>query len=415
MTYTVEDILEILAGIVPRAVNIRLDRSEKNLLQSLGRQVHKGLALTDRQLDLALTKIGKYRDGLVANSVDVDNILVSKPLRLPLREVDRSQRIFFGDDPVTGNQRICIRFVFSKKTDEIWNSLRNSLDGEISFDKNIKFIPATELNLYRIVETLKPNGFDVDPDIEEIYEKIDEILKNPQKFQPHVDLENEKFVLKNVTKAVSEIIDKQFSEVDENNFVDYLISLKRLEIFHKNPKISEKIKNLEFDDLTKAVLDTPFNKILLNSEKYKIDQVLQVVKNLNQWPLLIVLEEKPGLFNEVKILHDILKDMLPHDAMTVFFRLSKGQQNAEEFNQFVKDNHLNNYIDEKTKVVFITKERIPKPLLKSSWCPHTALVLSRFDYGRIGAYVSGFRTVYYYNNSIVVQTITNRSKSLVEL
>ena len=60
MSHTIEDAIEILAGIRPRIINIRIDYNEKNLIKSIGRQVANGTALTDRQLDLALKKIQKY-------------------------------------------------------------------------------------------------------------------------------------------------------------------------------------------------------------------------------------------------------------------------------------------------------------------------------------------------------------------
>lgn len=413
--HNVEDALEILSGVVPRTINIRIDQSDKSLINSLGRQVHKGMALTDRQLDLSLTKVLKYRDGLTANGIDVDRVLQEIPLRMPLREVDRSQKIYLSEKTDVEDQRIYVKYIFSKKIEEVWTVLKPEIEGEILFGKNLRSVLPTELNLYKVVNTFKPLGFEIDPKVEEIYEKVDEILKNPQNYVPQVDIENENFVVRNVSSVVSKLVDEKFPEVNDNNFVDYITFLKRLEIFHKNPKITEKIENLGFDQLSTSVLKTPHNKILLNSEKYKIEDAVSVIENLNQWPVLIILEEKPNIFQTVKDLYNIVKDKVDPDAITVFFRLSKGQNNAEEFNQFVKDHHLNNYIDEKTKVVFITKERIPKPLIKSAWKPLTALVLTSYDYGRIGSYINSFKTVYYYSNSIVVQTLSNRSRFLVEL
>jgi hypothetical protein len=64
MTQTVEDAIEILAGVRPRIINIRVDHNEKTLIKSIGRQVSNGLALTDRQLELSLKKIKKYQANL---------------------------------------------------------------------------------------------------------------------------------------------------------------------------------------------------------------------------------------------------------------------------------------------------------------------------------------------------------------
>jgi serine kinase of HPr protein (carbohydrate metabolism regulator) len=91
------------------------------------------------------------------------------------------------------------------------------------------------------------------------------------------------------------------------------------------------------------------------------------------------------------------------DSINVFFRLKNEQKDFNEFNQYIKDNHLNNYIDSKTKIVFISRTRIPKPLLKADWKPSTAIITSNHDFGKLSAYLNDFSTVYYYNNSITMR------------
>ncbi len=89
--------------------------------------------------------------------------------------------------------------------------------------------------------------------------------------------------------------------------------------------------------------------------------------------------------------------------MNVFFRLKNEQMGHQQFNQFVKDNHLNNYIDSTTKVVFISRNKIPKPLIKADWQPRTAIITSNHDFGKLSAYLNDFSTVYYYNNSVAMR------------
>ena len=46
------------------------------------------------------------------------------------------------------------------------------------------------------------------------------------------------------------------------------------------------------------------------------------------------------------------------------------------FNQYIKDNNLNNSLDKSTKVVYIRSNKIPKPLLKLNWNANSVLLLN---------------------------------------
>ena len=56
--------------------------------------------------------------------------------------------------------------------------------------------------------------------------------------------------------------------------------------------------------------------------------------------------------------------------MSVLFRLdTKVGNEAIQFNQYVKEQGLNNIVDKNTKIVYISNNKIPKPLLKGGWIP----------------------------------------------
>jgi hypothetical protein len=130
MTQTVEDAIEILAGVRPRIINIRIDYNEKNLIKSIGRQVSNGLALTDRQLELSLKKIKKYQENLEKNNIDVTTLLATQSLRLPLREIDRSQMILISTDD-DNKKLISIKGTRARTFQEKWLKIQEKLVGTI--------------------------------------------------------------------------------------------------------------------------------------------------------------------------------------------------------------------------------------------------------------------------------------------
>jgi len=400
---TVEDTIEILAGLKPRAVNIRLDIADIKIITSIGRQLLKKVALTDRQLDLSLKKIEKYRLGLENCGVAVDQVLALKTLRWPIRELDRTQMVYLDADPVTNKPVIRVKYVFSKKFAEIWANTEEHLTVHSQFDKNIKQSTYTEKNLYAIVKALSPLGFTIDPDVQEIYEKIEEILEKPENYAPYLDLENDRVVIKNANARCRDFLENKFQVVDDTNLLQFVDGAKHAGITLKSQNLVKKIAEISPNAMLKNICTDTATRFRINPDSVSADDIVSIVDTLDQWPLVVVVEENAEVLSTIQTLTAAFFNVVPKDSINVFFRLKNEQKECNEFNQYVRDNHLNNYIDSNTKVVFISRTRIPKPLLKANWIPRTAILTSNHDFGKMSAYLNDFSTVYYYNNSITMR------------
>lgn len=405
---TIEDTIEILAGVRPRTVNIRLDRTDVKIIVSLGKQMIRKVALTDRQFDLALKKIEKYQDGLERCGVDVDQVLTLKTLKWPIRHIDRTQAIYLDKDPDSNKPIILVKYVFSKKFAEIWAMLEERLTACTHLDKNIKQISYTEKNLYLTVVAMQELNFDISDEIYEIFEKIEKIMEHPETVVPYITVDDEKISVVNANAKCKEFLENKFPQVNDSNVLEFVDNAKHAGIFLKSQVFSEKMRNFATSDLTRKMILDPSTRFRLDPEKYSVEQVVESISTLNQWPLLVILEENSEILDNMRNIVEQLSKYVLAEQMNVFFRLKKEQKECEEFNQYVKDNRLNNYIDKETKVVFISRNRIPKPLLKSEWHPRTALLVSNHDFGKLSAYLNDFSAVYYYNNSITMRN--NRLK-----
>ena len=402
MTHTVEDAIEILAGIRPRIINIRIDHNEKNLIKSIGRQVANGLALTDRQLELSLKKIEKYQENLEKNNIDVTTLLVSKALRLPLREIDRSQTIVLSTDD-DNKKLISIKGSKTKAFQEKWQKIQEKLVG-VFFDHGpVKTVPLNEMNILVVVSEFQNTDFIIDHELLEVFKDLEKIQENPEKFVPYVSLVDDQVVIHNANKHCVDYIDTQIPENIKSDFLSYISKLKTCGIYHKNAEILEKIGKHAPSELVKNVLTHSATRFRLSPETHSANELVDVIKNLNQWPILILVDDDSKALDQVTTIFSALTGKIPNDEITVFFRIDNGQKNHNEFNQMVKDNQLNNYIGPNTKVVFIAKNKIPKPLLKADWHPNTAVVLSSHDFGKTSAFLDDMSNVYYYNNSVVVR------------
>jgi hypothetical protein len=402
MIHTIEDAIEILAGIRPRIINIRIDHNEKNLIKSIGRQVSNGIALTDRQLDLSLKKIKKYQGNLEKNNLDIETMLVTKPLRLPLREIDRSQRICFEKNE-DGKSIILIKGTRSKIFQEKWAKIENSMIGEFVDKAMTREVPVSEINILNLVSEFSESDFTIDNDLMEIYQEIEKILENPDNFAPYIGLEENQVIVKNANKHCYQYIEENISDETKANFLSYIDKLKNCGIYHKNHEILEKIGNLASNELVKNILSNRSTRFRINSETYDCEKLIEVIDTLDQWPILVLVDEDHKAYDQVLAMHSALSKKISNQDMTVFFRVDKGHKNFNEFTQFVKDNNLNNYIGPNTKAVFIAKNKIPKPLLKAAWKPYAAVMMSQHDFGKTSAFLDDLSTVYYYNTSVVVR------------
>ena len=88
--YTVEDLLESIAGL-STSHKMTLQRNDMTIMYSIARQVFKGVALTDRQLEVVQEKLNTYKDQFIENNIDFHFAINN--LRMPLRQIDRSKYI----------------------------------------------------------------------------------------------------------------------------------------------------------------------------------------------------------------------------------------------------------------------------------------------------------------------------------
>lgn len=403
MITTLEDIVELLASKTATVHHVRLDRSDSKILTSIANQTVSGMGLTDRQATMILQKIQKYTQVLTELGVDVELVTATRPLRLPIRQVDRTMAVYFSQAEGLTKPRIMIKYVFSKEFAETWAILEDQLTGVTTKEKNIKEIEYSEQNLLQVVQHLAPLSFNISSEVQMVYKKMLEILKNPQKFAPYIDIVNHTVTLINAPVRCADFLNSKFQAGADNNILEFVSEAKTCGIFLKSPNFIKKLSEAVTCDLTKNILFEPSTRFRLANTKQNIKTLFTAINNINQWPVLVVIDENKDTCNQIKELHGLLSTFLSADEISVFFRMKDRQNKADEFNQYIKDNHLNNYIGANTKCVFISKSRIPKPLLRSDWTPKTAVCFITHDYGKLGVYLNDFASVYYINDSLTTR------------
>lgn len=383
---TIEDCLELIAGYSAKAVTpafILLER-DKKIITDIAGKVFRGVALTDRQLD-AVKKIliTRYKSQFKISGIDLENSVNN--LRQPLRYLDRSEYIRIEEgtnylEPYwsgfTPSKVIVTRFPFnmtySKQITEV-RKLLGPLNSRF-YSQKLKdkyILPYTEKIVHRLIGKFKNKIKDIDPILLDVYNECEQIYKKEKDYVPGIY----NYKIQNSSDAVTKYYQEYFGDPVNENLYLYFDRKEKMGLkYFDKVSLSQSTQNLSA--LSKAILDRNYSRINLDTKKWPLEQIVNTVHELRRFPLLVVLPgqtEKDSL-EDLHKKHKLFKNIVDDKDISVLVRCKNGTTFGKEFNDYIKDNKLNNSLAKTTKVVYITSKKIPKPLLTSGWEPEAVLI-----------------------------------------
>lgn len=376
---TIEDLLEILAGLQGQS-KMQIESSDHNLLYSLARQTFKGTGLTDRQHELSKEKLSKYADQFTALDYNFDFALDS--LRIPLRQIDRSRWMKIVEHPgntvyesYKTNHWIAVRFIFNKKLISLIEAIR-STDNDAVYDKEnkIHYFTLSEKNIFNVINALKDKNFEIDPELQEKYEKIKIMNDNKRKYVPGVY----NFNLENLNQKAIDYIISDIGNPNNYNLALYKdrYRLYGLHYFDQD-NLDDSISQLT--TLSQKIVRRTQRTVLVNTETFNFDRLAESLIELDRFPVLIILNEKTD-FDELVTTYKSFKNILSEDDFCVLYRKDNADTSDKQFNEYIQTNKLNNKLDHYPKVVYTTKNKFPKTLLKTNWKPKAAVMFGSDGY-----------------------------------
>jgi hypothetical protein len=388
---TVEDCLELVAGIsqlkfhddpaLSKLQNFKLHEDNHKIMFSIAKQVFRGTALTQRQYTLVQKLlVDYYTPQFDAHEIDLQACI--KRLRDPLRKINEEHWIKLLD--YKDMKMLVIRFPFNKKVLKHIEDLKNSVDKEYFYEKHQHFFPFEEKYVMRLVTIAKrfEKKFNIEQPIMDIYNQLVEFDNNKQNYIPGIyDYKIANLPSKGLEHCVNSI-GKEPSQTNLWKYYDrrYLYGFEWID----ENAVLESFKHCSL--LTAKITQRPHPQICIDSAKWSLDHVLASIQELDRYPLLIVLDNKLA-HDQLIELHRRFVNFIPTEEMSVMFRLDSPKGN--EFNHFIRENHLNNIVDNKTKIVYINSNKVPKPLIKTQWKPVCAFTLgSKRNYTKVDGYVS---------------------------
>lgn len=386
-----EDLLALLTGIsIPKPIFAKeldhgyvMHNEDVKILKSIAKQLSKGTAMTDRQYNLVKRKIETYREQFANNGIDID--LCMHELMHPLREIDRSHWIkilTYNDEDM-----LAIRFPFSKKIISRLDELR-MLDLHVNhaklFKNNTHYFHITPKNLYGLVNIAKrfDTKFFISKEILETYDKLQEYETDRIKYVPGVY----DYQIKNLPQEAIEDLESNIGKPKDNLALYY----DRRYLYGLSHFDNKEVEKALFDlsPLANSIVQRSEATVLIPSSKFPIDEVVSTIHELQRFPMLVVLDNKSAL-NGLKTVYDATINFTKTEDISVLFRLD-GENN--EFNQYVKDKKINNKVANNTKIVYISTNKLPKPLLQSGWIPSCTLSFGSkgLHFNNVTSYIQQF-------------------------
>ena len=207
----VEDYIEIIAGYrLPNGKNnhsiftvgespISLARYDMKVVPSLAEQsIANQKGYTDKQAKLAAELVIKYERQLFKLGVDITPVKTKPEYRLPLRDIDRSTRLWVENDTIK------LRFPYNVQQIEQVREAAKESKGRIQFNREerVQEIALTEWNLNWAYAFAKSQNFEVDTTVEQLMDLVLEVEKTPYT----IELQYKNDVI-NITNAPDSLIE----------------------------------------------------------------------------------------------------------------------------------------------------------------------------------------------------------------
>lgn len=370
MIQTIEDVIIKVNQVVD------LDESDKQVLLSLRSQLLKNISLTNRQYALAKEKLVKYEDELRTVGI-TDLPAAMTTLGSPLRYIDRAKTITIVDcinDMHVSKlwqqhgKYIKIDFPYNRKLIAVINNM--SRDQTISGHVHppggqSHYFPLTELNIVAVLAAFVDRNFDIDQELIDDHAFIEEIVLQKSLHVPGI-YNNQ---MLNLKPAAIELISKEISLDDPNRAIKLCDRRFRYGLNH----VDIDLDIVDSTSILSQIIGRDSPNIKINLTDCNIAEAAAALTTLDHFPILVMINSKSAL-KQITMIHQAFPN-INNANQSVLFR-EPCDQSGKLVNTYIKENNLNNWVDDTTKIVYINKKKLPKILINSNWKPRCAIRLS---------------------------------------
>ena len=296
----VEDYLEIINGDKDPATNqyygifgridpvISLARYDVRVINSMATGVRSGIALTDRQAELACKLILKYQRQLANLGIDVSPV-ESPQYRMQLRSIDRRRLMWIEQD------HIVLQFSFEPKIVGLVRDLCKESKGSWRFENDNKkqwHIALTEPNFITVLQLARENNFEIDAKTLEIEQKIQQV----QPYGIELDMVDEKLSLVNAPDSLLEFVQEKAGDITTDNLIK-IVDLAAICYFAISPTVEDLFISRYKSTRLYNLLRHNHTRYNPDIEKEVLDQLFVYAEVSNRFPIHVY---EPDLSNRLR-------------------------------------------------------------------------------------------------------------------
>lgn len=288
----VEDYLEVITGLrdpVTGKINngwtsmlpiIKLARYDVKILESMSIHVTAGNPLTDRQGELAIKLVLKYRRQLASNSIDISPV-ETPTWRMPLRKMDYSRRLYIDDN------RIHVRFPYGIDLIENIREFAKTSQGFCKFNKTSKEweVGLSEYNLNWMYTWAEVNQFEISDPIRSLMSKI--VTVEAAGYAIELCVDHGQLTIRNAADSLLEYVRHNLGGFDAANIVR-LVDMSSVLGYTIESTLAQTIiaeYGLKFYNLASNTKVKINPATLLESDDF--ESIIKYADHCQRWPVVI--------------------------------------------------------------------------------------------------------------------------------
>lgn len=355
----IEDLVEQFALSAIHTSNF-----DEKISQSLGVQCLNGKGFTQKQAEIALRLVKKYRNQFYKLGVQNIDLMLENPVyKFSIRTIDQVKMV--SVDPTT--KKFVIRFPFNQNLVTLLRTLNQKeklTKAEWDPDNKYWTLEPNEISLTFIAESLS-DDFVLDETVKEYLVKYNEIRDNFENFVPFMVKENGTYSFRNIK-----------TDFTSTELLPALVESAKLGVHVYDDNAMEDLTALiETSPLTKIYKHSSNQKFFVDSSKYSRHEVLRFIKDMDVTTAIFV-DENISADSMSKWASDLANVGVDLNDVGVFFR-RKNDKDGIEFNKVIKDLGLNKEANSSPKWVFLSN-KFPKSLLKNDHNIDVCLFVNRY-------------------------------------
>jgi hypothetical protein len=223
LTYPyVEDYLEVLAGYDPSTTTmvifptkkdiISLARYDYQIVDSMANATMFGGSLTDRQGELVIKLVLKYRRQFTKVGIDITPV-ENPQWRVPLRKIDRARSLWIED----GN--LLIKFPYDQDQINELREFKSDSQGSAKWNNHKKVwqFGITEYNVNWLVSWAQSKDFSIQPDVIDLFNQI--LACEAQPYSIELVNTEHGLTITNASDSLLEYIDSHVGGLTQDNLV----------------------------------------------------------------------------------------------------------------------------------------------------------------------------------------------------